>query len=126
MRSRIILFGLLFAVGVGLVCLLPSVKREIAKLDGLISDAEEMLKDHRSAVIVQVTGPDELETALEVHRMSYLARRDEMVMRTWTLRIGGPLCMLIGLVGLIHAAATARPRKRRRKRVKRRRRVQRR
>ena len=124
MQSRIVLLVLVVGAGVGMACGLPSVKGNIAQLDSLLADADDMLKDHRSAVIVQVNGPDELETALEVHRMSYLARRDELVIRLWTFSIAGPLCVLVGLAGLVHAMVTARLRKRRHKPARRRPRVQ--
>ena len=99
-----------------------AVKTQIAGLDTLITDADDVLRDHRATVITPVGQGDKYETAIEVHKMSYLARREELVIRLWTFRIGGPLLALLGLGVLVQTLVEKRPPRRprvRRRRVRR-------
>jgi len=127
-RNTRLLLGIALLIVGGASALMPAmVKKQIGDLDVLIGDAEDVLDEHRSFVINPTGQVDDFETAVEVHRMSYLARREELVIRLWTFAIGGPLIALLGLGMAIAALTGKRPprRPRRRRRPVRRRRVRR-
>jgi len=119
-NTRLLLGIALLVIGVAGALMPAVVKKQIANVDALIADAEDALGAHRSTVINPVGEADEYVTAVEVHRMSYLARREELVIRLWTCIIGGPILALLGLGLLIKSLLVKRPPPRRRRRRRRR------
>ena len=121
-NTRLLLSIATLVIGVAGALMPVVVKKQLDGLDALITDADDALRDHRATVLTRPGQGDDYETAVEVHKMSYLARREELVIRLWTFRIGGPLLALLGLVTLIQTLVGKRPPRqprRRRRRIRR-------
>ena len=100
-RTRIIVYVALILAGAGLFLFNPGIDRRIAEVEALLSDADELLEQHQSSILATPGHPSEVETEIQIHRMSYLAVLKEKRTQRWAVIIGGPLVVALGLISLI-------------------------
>ncbi len=98
--KRFMLFAVLFAAGVGALVASVEVGRRITDIDGTLSQVAADLKAHVDAGGGTSVDGDAYGASLEVVQMNNLAWRHELVLRLWSLRVGGPLVALIAVIGM--------------------------
>lgn len=121
--KRFLLFAVLFATAIAATVASVEVGRQIASVDETLASVVEDLASHVAAGGGTSLDGDSYGTSLEVVQMNNLAWRDELVVRLWTLRIGGPVAALAALIGMGMALVGKRKRRppRSRRRTRRRR-----
>jgi hypothetical protein len=125
--TRIIAYLVSIAAGIGLLLLLPRIDSKIAEVEVLLADADEVLAARQSSPLSTPGHPDEVETEIQRHRMSYLAVIKDKRFKRKTVLVCGPLLIAFGVIALGRlgwSASFGGPRRKkpaRRKRPKRRR-----
>lgn len=98
--SRIIVYVVLIVAGIGLLLLRPGIERRLAEVEALLADADQALAEHESGVFAVPGHPDEYVTAVQTHRMSYLAVIKEKRFQRHSVLVVGPALIGLGLVAL--------------------------
>lgn len=100
-RTPIIVYLVLVAAGIGLLALLPGIEGRIAEVELLLADADEVLAARQSRIFSIPGQPDEVETEIQIHRMSYLAVISEKHFQRTAVLVCSPSLIVLGAVALI-------------------------
>ncbi len=98
--TQLIVYVVSIVAGIGLLLLLPRIDSRIAEVEALLADADEVLATRQASPRYTPGHPDEVETELQVHRMSYLAVIEDQRFKRKSVFVCGPLLIAFGVIAL--------------------------